>query len=276
MGTDNPKTDILHWVIMVLIFVIVAGSIITSRKIKENKVSFYDEYQGESEPLRKELRIISEGEETANPNKDSNLDLPTIISEWRERTALLVCTSDHLDYDYYATTYIHLFGGEVPGVRALTNRHAVLDDEGYVFDTCTISMPDATQGYYATSEDIVMHDNEFFDIAQIYLDNEDPYIKSLTKKPVCFKDSSETYLGDQVIIIGYPGIGSTTDITVTEGIVSGYDYPYFITSAKIDEGNSGGLAILTKDNCYLGIPTESVMGEMESLGRILDISSVGQ
>jgi hypothetical protein len=70
--------------------------------------------------------------------------------------------------------------------------------------------------------------------------------------------------------LGYPTIGSSGSITVTEGIVSGIEGDYYVTSAKIDHGNSGGVAILTKDDCYLGIPTfVKNNGGFESLGRIL-------
>jgi len=96
------------------------------------------------------------------------------------------------------------------------------------------------------------------------------YTKSIisTKSNFC----PEAKIGDQVIILGYPTIGSKTGITVTEGIVSGEETSYWVTSAKIDKGNSGGAAILVKDNCYLGIPSSSVVGIMESLGRILKAS----
>ena len=76
--------------------------------------------------------------------------------------------------------------------------------------------------------------------------------------------------GEAVVVLGYPGIGSDTDITATEGIISGYEDTYYVTSANIDHGNSGGAAILLKDNCFLGIPTYVESGELESLGRILD------
>ena len=45
----------------------------------------------------------------------------------------------------------------------------------------------------------------------------------------------------------------------------------FINSEKVEEGNSGGAAILLKDNCLLGIPTFVTLGKVESLARILDI-----
>ena len=69
--------------------------------------------------------------------------------------------------------------------------------------------------------------------------------------------------------MGYPGIGTQGGITATEGIVSGIENQYYVTSAKIDQGNSGGLAVLVKDNCFLGIPTWAKLGVIESLGRII-------
>src|SRR3989344_5363432 len=81
-------------------------------------------------------------------------------------------------------------------------------------------------------------------------------------------------IGDKLLVLGYPKIGAKTGLTITDGIVSGIDKNYFITSAKIDKGNSGGAAILVKDDCYLGIPSSSAVGVIESLGRILKASFV--
>jgi len=81
-------------------------------------------------------------------------------------------------------------------------------------------------------------------------------------------------IGDRLSILGYPGIGGET-LTVTDGIVSGFEFDggvrYLKTSAKIDYGNSGGVAI--KDSgCLLGIPTFVQQGKIESIGRILDLN----
>jgi S1-C subfamily serine protease len=78
-------------------------------------------------------------------------------------------------------------------------------------------------------------------------------------------------IGDRVVILGYPGVGSKTSITATEGIISGMDGDYYVSSAKIEHGNSGGAAIIQKDNCFVGIPTLVVKGKIESLARILPI-----
>ena len=85
---------------------------------------------------------------------------------------------------------------------------------------------------------------------------------------LCVSDPS---LGDELVILGYPSIGDQKNVTVTEGIIAGFDGNYFITSAKVEKGNSGGVAVSLKNNCYLGTPTFSRVGEIELLARILDV-----
>jgi S1-C subfamily serine protease len=99
-----------------------------------------------------------------------------------------------------------------------------------------------------------------------------------------FPCASEPNIGDPLVILGYPSYGSGAgtitsvlshlEITATEGIISGKDSGYYTTSAKIEHGNSGGLAVDKTNNCYLGIPTASFTGEIESLGRILPASYI--
>jgi S1-C subfamily serine protease len=80
---------------------------------------------------------------------------------------------------------------------------------------------------------------------------------------------SDIKLGAKLAVVGYPLVGGDT-ITVTEGIVSGFDgEDYIKTSAKIEGGNSGGGAFLIPSGCWIGIPSASAVGEIESLGRIL-------
>ncbi len=101
-----------------------------------------------------------------------------------------------------------------------------------------------------------------------------------------FSCTSTADIGEPLVILGYPSYGSgagtfvsvfsTLDVTATEGIVSGNDAGYYTTSAKIEHGNSGGIAIDENRDCYLGIPTASYTGQIESLGRILPASYVVQ
>jgi hypothetical protein len=82
---------------------------------------------------------------------------------------------------------------------------------------------------------------------------------------------SQINIGDKLIVFGYPGFGGST-LTVTEGIVSGIEStPYgnkYKTSAKIDSGNSGGLALSIKERCGIGLPTWAQVGSFEGLGYI--------
>jgi hypothetical protein len=88
---------------------------------------------------------------------------------------------------------------------------------------------------------------------------------------------SEANVGDGVTIFGYPNSGNSLGVseTVTEGIVSGIlSGPIYKTNAGIDHGNSGGVAILNKIGCALGIPTLGSSGLTGGIGYIQSYSLV--
>lgn len=76
--------------------------------------------------------------------------------------------------------------------------------------------------------------------------------------PVGNSDSVRT--GDELAIIGYPGLGGST-VTLTRGIVSGFlpDEGWIKTDAEINPGNSGGTAI-NEAGELIGIPTAGTVG----------------
>ncbi len=80
-------------------------------------------------------------------------------------------------------------------------------------------------------------------------------------------------VGNKVLILGYAGVGGNY-LTAKEGIISGFDNVYTSTSAKIEQGDSGGGAFLPDSDCLIGMPTYSVAGQIESLGRILMLSYI--
>jgi len=85
-------------------------------------------------------------------------------------------------------------------------------------------------------------------------------------------NSKEVKIGDEIIVLGYPKIGGT-GLTITEGIISGFDTDYYIvTSAKIEEGHSGGGAFLKSTGCLVGMPTFVRLGKIESFARLINIS----
>jgi len=88
-------------------------------------------------------------------------------------------------------------------------------------------------------------------------------------------DSKDIKLGDPIAVLGYPTLGGNT-ITVTEGVISGFNGFRIKTSAKLEYGNSGGGAFLKKigKSCWFGIPTSVAQGELESLGSIINFSLI--
>lgn len=77
-------------------------------------------------------------------------------------------------------------------------------------------------------------------------------------------DSDALNLGEQLAIIGYPGIGGET-VTYTSGNVSGFSREgniargWIKTDATIAGGNSGGTGV-DQNGCLVGIPTQAAAG----------------
>lgn len=113
------------------------------------------------------------------------------------------------------------------------------------------------------------------------------------------KCSTEMQLGSPVVVIGFPastqqkvfvpgfGMVPTSNRTVTNGIISAHDassvkplgnllYKNYFVSAKIDSGNSGGIALSkdVKGLCILGVPTWLSIGNYETQGVVQNIHNV--
>ena len=92
--------------------------------------------------------------------------------------------------------------------------------------------------------------------------------------PVEFCRTEDINAGNSVTLFGYPKFGGNT-LTITDGVISGIlktDWgPKYKTSAKMDLGNSGGLAVDNKNKCVIGIPTWTQYG-----GEIGDLLKTGE
>jgi len=145
---------------------------------------------------------------------------------------------------------------------------------------CRIQMPDDSQSVsiYGSEQEgggsVFQEVGNNLDAGAITVNRPTQHMISLEQRQPHPLNCYPPSIGDKVVILGYPGVGSREDITATEGIVSGFDGDYFITSAKVEEGNSGGIAVSAKEDCYLGIPTYAEVGNVESLARILDFTVV--
>lgn len=201
--------------------------------------------------------------------KQESKTISEIVNEWKPRSSFIYCAwrnpvTKELTRGLGSGT-LNYFNNT--GFNIMTNKHVLFND-GLNPLFCNVLFPfDKDFEVYFDSNNITGGNDE--DWGYIKLPDNDPFLSKFNKKSVnlCKLDSVE--IGDEIIILGFPTIGSNYGVTATNGIISGIEPNYFITSAKIDHGNSGGTAILLKDDCYLGIPSSAKLGEMESMGRIL-------
>lgn len=203
-------------------------------------------------------------------SKVKSYDATTIISQWRPLIANVECQFKYSDtgrlYQTSSGSGIAIKFENIP-IAILTNKHIITDTNGYGADSCSAKLLDSSETITSSN---TKKSAKGYDLGYIYISNPSDYVKNLTLSfpSLC---SQKPSLGDEIVALGYPSIGSTSGLTATEGIISGFDGNYFITSAKVEQGNSGGAVILLKDNCLLGIPTFVTLGKVESLARILDI-----
>lgn len=293
----DPKNQSNHFnnpvvVILLLVIVGMGGYFLFSKNSSNNQqnptsqdnpsvVSQPNSQQNEINTLKKEVEslknqkpqtqtIIKEAPAKTGP------DLPSIISQWRPQIARVECywysASGQLVLDAYGSGL--LFKNPV-NTLIFTNAHVLLYQNQAPY-SCRITFPGTNDNYTVTVNTSTGHFDDIniepgWDLGMVFLRNPSSYLNSISGVPNYCKTKAST--GDQVLILGYPGIGSASDVTATDGIISGYENGYYITSAKVDHGNSGGVAILVKDNCYLGVPTYVQAGELESLARILDFNN---
>jgi S1-C subfamily serine protease len=153
-----------------------------------------------------------------------------------------------------------------PDGLILTNSHVVLPDRYFPVDALAVAFTVAEDRppeirYYAE----VLQASEPLDIAVIQittdLNNTPVDLASLNLPYVPLGNADDLRLGDQITVLGYPGIGGET-ITLTRGEVSGFtsesgsgDRAFIKTSATIAGGNSGGLAA-DAAGYLIGIPTQ--------------------
>ena len=216
---------------------------------------------------KKELETaIENGKETS---------LTEVVNNWRGRIAFVQCQFNFLGARLTqrgaATFFVHS-GDPV----LVTNRHVVEGFSGE-FEKCHYRFPLDDDNIQFPENVIAFGDSEDIeepDYATILLTSPNSYVQNLmrnSKKQIC---TQTPQIGDEVIVMGFPTIGSNRDVTATEGIIAAIEEDHYVTSAKVDSGNSGGAAIHVKNQCYLGIPTFTSLGQAESLARILRADNI--
>ncbi|HEX6976845.1 MAG TPA: trypsin-like peptidase domain-containing protein [Patescibacteria group bacterium] len=160
----------------------------------------------------------------------------------------------------------------------VTNNHVIT---GSSF--CLVTLADTTTGtptgIYLAKPEIVPQLSEQYDIALLniydaYTDSDGkvwgtyPRTFPAFKKPEICTDELPK-LGDSIKIYGYPVTSGGYNLTITEGVISSFASDgNILTSAKIDSGNSGGLAV-NQNGCIVGIPSAVLMGNYQNLGVVI-------
>lgn len=237
-------------------------------------------------------QTISQGSQSAPATTNPNITT-SFISQIEPAIVLVVCfppdysTSGNLDYgsgvsvDYAGTTYIetnyHVYNAENTGGGSPTCFAY------YPGPAPDFSISSQSGGYQLTFYRYNYDPATSEDVADFTLGAVAPSSTALTSIPVINNTPltgiglgcSDVNSGDGVTIFGYPASGNYLDLseTVTQGTISGQNPgPIYKFDGAIDHGNSGGLAVLDKSSCDLGIPTLGVSGLTAGTGYIQSIS----
>jgi len=167
----------------------------------------------------------------------------------------------------------------------LTNNHVIANST-----YCLVILPDEKTGQPAEmykAEPIIIPDlSEEYDLAGLAINDSftDEDGKTWGTYPTVFSSfvtsnncsSYSPRLGEDVIIYGYPVTSGGYNLTITDGVISSFnDDGTILTSAKIDSGNSGGLAI-NKNGCFVGVPSAVINGNYQNLGVIIPQSLIDE
>jgi len=253
----------------------------TNKKIQQSKI---EELEGtiavQNNKITQHEKIISEKQRKENTIADC-------IKTWSPFVARITCVFKYVNSnERYA---VQQGSGVALGREAylnnddqsfifLTNKHIFLDYKNRKATYCVARLP-YTLEYIIYRDLFRVHQKVDIGYLTVTLPshiekNEVLFARMMSKHNYC--KSNSIFVGDSIVILGYPSYGPKyyygQQPTATEGIISGRDGNYYTTSAKIEKGNSGGIAIHIENNCLLGIPSAVKIGAYENLGYILDIS----
>lgn len=238
----------------------------------EYYVVAYDEAGNRSsKSLKQNVRVTDGKVETSNAdNTPENLEGKAGINIQRlARSTIKLYT---LDDEFYV---IAMGSGTIVNKdgHILTNFHCVgengklFNSEGYVAIAITDDIKKNIQPQYIAQ---YRSGVEGLDLAVVQIVSDLNWNMlsgaDLNLIPATLSDSENVMLGDNINILGYPGVGGET-ITYTAGHVSGFIdedddsiTDWIKTDAVVNHGNSGGTAINHKGE-MIGVPTSKIIGE---------------
>jgi S1-C subfamily serine protease len=262
------------YIIIGIIIIICFGLFYIARLYKTNKLTqdikiqemntLLKETQSQLNDIKNKPPEVKTEIKTIYQTTKSDDDTTKITKEWSTQVVYLEChwpsKNGKFEIGFTGSGTLMTFGDGSTGV--ITNKHVL-----GIFSQCDVYLLNGEK-YTSDKNNGDWDEDPNLDLAILAIHGMSQNTLNIAGRRTDYFCHMPAEIGDKVTILGYPGIGGS-GITVTEGIISGNDGDYYVTSAKIDHGNSGGLAVLDKNNCMIGIPTASVSGSIESLGRIL-------
>lgn len=154
----------------------------------------------------------------------------------------------------------------------VTNKHVFSPANMASSDYCEVYFPESKEVVKVEKKDRFVN-GKGYDLGALVITQPSKYISELTKKQLtetkdCSLSSEAT---DSIVIIGYPKGASKEDVSYKEGQLVGYRDPYFISSATVAEGYSGGIAVSLKDNCFVGTVSAAYKEDLTK-SLILDVN----
>lgn len=276
MALNDRMDDLVEEIADLKVALLLDSEAVQSRlALTEEKLGILSEEARATALLQEELKKES-ASQLAELSKEIEgakaSDLSAVIGKWRPFIASVECTWKKPG----GGTATNKGSGLLfktrsnPDPHLVTNRHVVSKDD-MTLESCAVDFPTHDGVIFVGKSEIRFSPDED-DIGFIDLSGAPSYVASEAAKISSYSVCGSAASGERVLILGYPSIGAKGDVTATEGIISGVEGDYYITSAKIEQGNSGGAAILVRsggESCYLGIPTFANVGRIEALARIL-------
>ena len=233
---------------------------------REETVEQINSINERREELLSQIEVL-ESELSQQREQISSTDVSAVIAKWSKRIAQVQCTFRLSDGRRARSVGSAVATFQNGSFTFVTNKHVITGQSDLVPTECVIKMAEGEKEYKIAGTAATVSPDKDLGWLPIGSGAEAP-AGVASALPTC---TAEPLIGDELVILGYPSVGSVESLTATEGIISGFDKGMFITSAKIERGNSGGAAIHIKNNCFLGIPTLVVVGQIESLARILPL-----
>jgi hypothetical protein len=215
-------------------------------------------------------------EDVQNTKVESSIvyNVQNVLNMWRPYVVRVTCIilDEHGNKKSFSDGSGFL-SNDPKGALIITNKHVFSPHNNSVTDYCDVYFPESKETVRIEKKDRYTN-SKGHDLGALVVTNPSNHVSHLLRNDsttsrncIAVKPDSD----DDLVIIGYPKGSSKTDISYEQGKLSGYIGSYFISTAKVTEGYSGGIAVSLKNNCFLGI-TSAAYKEDLTKSLILDVN----